>query len=407
MNNKSWDSLWINAHLAVLQGSYNLIPNGALAVKNGQIAWVGPMDAARPEQALQVIDVQGRLLTPGLIDCHTHLVYAGNRAQEWAQRLKGLSYEAIARAGGGILATVKATRAASEDLLLQESLPRVDALMRSGVTTIEIKSGYGLDLATERKLLRVAKRIEEERSITVKKTFLGAHALPLEYQNRADDYIDLVCNEMLPQLMAENLVDAVDVFCEKIGFTLAQTERVFRAALDLNLPIKCHAEQLSAMGATELAASFKALSIDHGEYLTKVGVQALAESGAVLVLLPGAFYYLRETQLPPVALLREYRVPMAIATDCNPGTSPVTSLLVMLNMACVLFQLTPEEALLGVTNHAAKALGLSGTHGSLDVGKVADFLVWNVAHPDELPYAIGLPLLQQRIKAGQKTLIVD
>jgi imidazolonepropionase len=315
-------------------------------------------------------------------------------------RLQGATYESIAKAGGGIQSTVAATRAASEENLLQQSLVRARVLLSSGVTTLEIKSGYGLDLATELKILRVAKQIGDCLPVTVVPTFLGAHALPVEYQHQADKYIDLVCNEMLPAIAQAGLAQAVDVFCEKIGFTLAQTERVFQAAAQLGLGIKCHAEQLSDMGGAGLAARYHAWSVDHLEFLSESSIAALAKAGTVAVLLPGAFYFLRETQLPPIDLLRQYQVPMAIATDCNPGTSPVTSLLLMLNMACTLFKLTPEEALLGVTQHAAKALGLAKTHGSLTVGKVADFAIWDVQHPAELAYQIGLNPLVNVVKAG-------
>jgi len=403
MNNKTWDALWINAHIATMQNG--LMQHGALAVKEGKIDWIGVMTPDILQNAKKIIDVQGALMTPGLIDCHTHLVYAGNRAHEFNLRLQGVSYAEIAKAGGGILSTVRATRAASEAQLFEASQARLSALIAEGVTTIEIKSGYGLDFITERKMLRVAKRLAEHFPITIKKTFLGAHTVPPEYVGRAAEYIHDVCEVMLPQLMDENLVDAIDVFCEKIGFDLALTQKIFETAQKYHLPIKCHAEQLSSMGASQLAAQFNALSVDHCEFMTEEAVQVIAKSGTVVVLLPGAFYYLRETQLPPIELLRRYEVPIAIATDCNPGTSPVTSLLLMLNMACILFHLTPEEALKGVTIHAAKALGVEKTQGSLQAGKVADFLVWNVSHPDELCYSIGSSKVVQRVKNGVSAAI--
>lgn len=403
MNNKQWDALWINAVIATMKVgnvAYGLLENAALAVKDSKIAWIGSMSdlQSRPETlALVVKDVQGKCITPGFIDCHTHLVYAGNRCHEYAMRLTGASYEAIAKAGGGIRSTVAATRAATEETLFEQSVKRARALMQSGVTTIEIKSGYGLDLESELKILRVAKKIAEILPIHVITTFLGAHTVPLEYQGRSDDYIDLVCDHMIPAIAREKLADHVDVFCETIGFTLAQTEKVFKAAKKYGLGIKCHAEQLSDSGSARIAASYQALSVDHLEHLSEEGVKALAESGTVAVLLPGAFYFLKETHKPPVALLREYGVPVAISTDCNPGTSPVTSILLILNMACTLFGLTPEEALLGVTRHAAKALGLEKTHGSLEVGKVAEIAVWDVKHPEELVYYLGMDLLLELV----------
>lgn len=406
MNNKLWDTLWINATLATMQSTkepYGLIQQGALAIQDGKIVWVGLMQtlpAAPDTLAREVKDANGRCITPGLIDCHTHLVYEGNRFHEFEMRIQGATYEAIAKAGGGIQSTVNATREITEDALLAVSLKRASALLAEGVTTLEIKSGYGLALATEQKILRVAKRIGELLPVTVTKTFLGAHTLPHEYQGRANEYIDLICDDMLPILAKEKLVDAVDVFCENIAFDLAQTERVFVTAKALGLAIKCHAEQLSNSGAAALAAKYHALSADHLEYLTEPGVKAMADAGTVAVLLPGAFYFLREKQLPPIALLRQYRVPIAIATDCNPGTSPVTSLLLMLNMAATLFRLTPEEALRGITLHAAKALGLDKTHGSLQVGKAADFVLWDIEHPAELVYRFGWNPVVNVVKNG-------
>lgn len=402
MNNKRWDDLWINCLLATCENNglpYGAIENAAIAVKDGKIAWVGPVAELR-DAATTVHDLKGKCVTPGLIDCHTHLVYAGNRYREFELRLKGATYEEIARAGGGIRSTVAATRMVSEEELLQQSLQRARALLAEGVTTLEIKSGYGLDLTTELKILRVAKKLGEILPVTVTLTFLGAHALPPEFQDRADDYIDLVCNVMIPAVADEKLATAVDVFCEKIAFNLAQTQRVFEAAKKYGLGIKCHAEQLSDSGSAALAAEFHALSVDHLEFLSEKNIVALAKSETVAVVLPGAFYFLREKQKPPIELLRKHKVPMAISTDCNPGTSPVTSLLLMLNMACTLFGFTAEEALLGVTRHAAQALGLSKTHGTLAVGKVADFVVWDIAHPAELAYQIGLNSCQKIVKNG-------
>jgi imidazolonepropionase len=407
MSNAQWDSLWYNATLATMTAgdvAYGLVTDAALAIKNGKIAWIGllsDLSGALDELAEDVYDLEGRCITPGLIDCHTHLVYAGNRYHEFEMRMQGASYAEISQAGGGIRSTVKATREISENDLFEQSLKRANALSAEGVTTLEIKSGYGLDLETELKILRVAKKISEILPLTIKLTFLGAHALPVEYQGKADEYIDLVCNEMLPAVKAAGLVDAVDVFCETIGFSLEQTERVFVAAKKLGLDVKCHAEQLSDSGSASLAVKYQALSVDHLEFLTEKSIESLASSNTVAVLLPGAFYFLREKQMPPIALLRQHRVPMAIATDCNPGTSPVTSLLLMLNMSCVLFGLTPEEALTGVTRHAAQALGLGSTCGTLEVGKAADFVVWDIEHPAELAYLVGQNPSVWVVKAGR------
>ncbi|MHB1222317.1 MAG: imidazolonepropionase [Gammaproteobacteria bacterium] len=381
-----------------------VIEDGGIAIKDGKIAWIGPMASLPgiPEDlAEEVQDVQGCCITPGLIDCHTHLVYAGNRAFEFQLRLEGVSYEEIAQKGGGIQSTVSETRNAPEEVLLQAALKRARALLANGVTTLEIKSGYGLDLETELEILQIAKRIESILPLTVQKTFLGAHALPPEYKNRADAYISLVCDEMLPAVVEENLADAVDVFCETIAFNLEQTERVFKKAQELGLRVKCHAEQLSDSGSAALAAKYQALSVDHLEHISEEGLQAIAASGTVAVLLPGAFYFLRETKLPPIEGLRKYGIPIALATDCNPGTSPILSLPLVMNMACTLFQMTPDEALMGVTAHAAKALGLEATHGSLVVGKVADFAVWDVGQPIELIYYMGNQPLWQLVKAGK------
>ena len=389
-----WDSLWINARLVTMEAgsAYGLIDSGAIATQAGRITWVGnyhDLPDAPKTLAKTVHDVQGRCITPAFIDSHTHLVYGGNRSHEFEQRLQGVSYEEITRAGGGIQSTVNATRALSEEKLLETSLVRAKAMMANGVATIEIKSGYGLDLETELKILRVAKRIGELLPVTIHPTFLGAHLVPKEFQDNADGYIDYICQEILPTVVRDGLAETVDVFCEKIAFNLAQTEKVFAAAEARGLQIKCHAEQLSQFGATELAAKYQALSVDHLEFLTEAGVKALAASKTVAVLLPGAFYFLREKQLPPIDLLRAYQIPIAIATDCNPGTSPTTSLLLMLNMACTLFRLTPEEALQGVTINAAKALGFAAECGTLTVGKRADLAIWDVEHPVELVYAFG------------------
>jgi imidazolonepropionase len=391
-NELNWDALWTNVHLATLadvQG-YGEIRDAAIAVRGGRIAWLGPRSAL-PAGARAAVehDGQGRLLTPGLIDCHTHIVYGGNRSGEFEARLNGATYEEISRSGGGIMSTVRATRAASEDELMQASLRRVRSLLAEGVTTLEIKSGYGLDLETERKMLRAARRIGERLPVRVKTTFLGAHALPPEFAGKADAYIDEVSDRMLPALASEGLVDAVDAFCEKIGFSSAQTERVFQAAERHGLPVKLHAEQLSDQGGAALTARYRGLSADHLEYLSPEGIAAMAEAGTVAVLLPGAFYFLRETTLPPLAALREAGVPIAISTDCNPGTSPMTSLLLVMNMACTLFRMTPLEALAGVTRNAAAALGLGGEIGTLEVGKAADFALWDVERPGELAYGIG------------------
>jgi imidazolonepropionase len=387
-----WDTLWTNVSLATLHdaASYGDIPDGAIAVTDGRIAWVGPRrDIPAGCRARAVEDGRGWWLLPGLIDCHTHIVHAGNRSDEFEDRLNGVSYEAIARGGGGILATVRATRAATADALLAASVARVASLLSEGVTTIEIKSGYGLDLATEAKMLRVARKIGVWLPVRVVTTFLGAHAVPPEFAGWADAYIESVCREMLPALAGEGLIDAVDAFCESIGFSVGQTERVFRAARELGLPVKLHAEQLSDQGGAALVARHRGLSADHLEWLGGDGVAAMAAAGTVAVLLPGAFYFLRETRLPPVQALRDAGVPIAIATDCNPGTSPLSSLLTAMNMACTLFRLTPREALAGVTVSAAQALGIAGEAGSLEPGKVADFALWDIARPADLAYSIG------------------
>lgn len=386
---QDWDLVIHNVHLATMEHGYGELLDAAIAVKDGRIAWFGPGDEL-PASGAVLHDGHGCWLTPGLIDCHTHIVHAGNRSDEFEARLNGASYEDISRAGGGIMSTVRATRAASDDELLRQSLPRVLALLAEGVTSLEIKSGYGLDAASEAKMLRVARRIGQELPVSVRTTFLGAHALPPEYAGRADAYIDLLCAQVLPRLAGDGLVDAVDAFCERIGFTPAQTQRVFEAATALDLPVKLHAEQLSDLGGAALVARHGGLSADHLEFLSEEGVAALAQHGTVAVLLPGAYYFLRETQPPPVAALRAAGVPMAVSTDCNPGTSPMTSLLLAMNMACTLWRLTPQEALAGCTIHAARALGLQDQTGSLAVGKRADFALWRIARPADLAYALGL-----------------
>jgi imidazolonepropionase len=368
----------------------------AIAVRDGRISWIGAAGQAPTAEAgdhagqgRRVIDAEGAWVMPGLIDCHTHLVYAGSRAAEFEMRLNGASYEAIARAGGGIVSTVRATRQAGEDALVAQALPRLCALLREGVTTVEIKSGYGLDLDTELAMLRAARALGACLPVTVRTTFLGAHALPPEYAGRADDYIDFVCARVLPEAARLGLADAVDVFHESIGFDAAQAERVYRAAKSAGLPVKVHAEQLNLCGAAALGARYHALSADHLEHLDEAGVRAMAAAGTVAVLLPGAFYFLRDERVPPVDLLRRHGVPMAVATDCNPGTSPFTSLLLMLNMACTLFRLTPAEALNGVTHAAARALGLQDELGSLVPGKRADLVFWQVPSLAELCYSHG------------------
>ncbi|NDI86889.1 imidazolonepropionase [Undibacterium sp. B2R-29] len=397
-----WDSCWLNVHLATMRDGYGEIRDAAIAVKDGRIAWLGPQaDLPSGWQASTVHDAGGAWMTPGLIDSHTHLVYAGNRSNEFEARLNGVAYEEIARQGGGIVATVRATRAASEEELLAATLPRLHSLLKEGVTTLEIKSGYGLDLASEARILRVARRIAASYPVRVSTTFLGAHAVPPEFSGRSDDYLRVVCEEMMPALAAEGLIDAVDAFCEKIGFSAAQTERVFQAAQALGLPVKLHAEQLSDQQGAALTARYQGLSADHLEYLSQEGIAAMASAGTVAVLLPGAFYFLRETQLPPVAALRAAGVPIALATDCNPGTSPMTSLLLTMNMACTLFRMTPLEALQGVTCHAAQALGLAQETGQLDVGLSADFAIWDIARPADLAYFIGGNFLREKVFRGQ------
>jgi len=384
------DSLWTGATLVTMQeGRYNLIENGMLAVKDGLIIWLGTSDDSPEFITSSRHDFHGGIITPGLVDCHTHLVFGGDRSAEFEQRLNGVSYAEIAAAGGGILSTVKATRAASQQALFEQARLRLAPLLAEGVTCIEIKSGYGLSDESELKMLRVIRELADTQPVYVHATCLAAHALPPEFKDRADEYIDHICTTLLPKVAAEHLAVAVDAFCEHLAFSPAQVERVFQAAAALNLPVKLHAEQLSSLHGSQLAATYGALSADHLEYATEQDVEAMAAAGTVAVLLPGAYYLLRETQCPPVDLFRQHGVPMAIASDANPGTSPALSLRLMLNMACTLFRLTPEEALAGVTCHGARALGLQDTHGTLEVGKVADFVHWPLARPAELVYWLG------------------
>lgn len=394
--------IWRNCHVATMAGGeYAAVERAALVTRGQHIEWVGPeADLPRGDEAAEH-DLGGAWVTPGLIDCHTHLVFGGDRSQEFEQRLQGVDYAVIAAQGGGIASTVRATRAATEAQLYASARRRALHLLRDGVTTLEIKSGYGLDLPNERKMLRVARHLGQTLPLTVRATCLAAHALPPEFAGRADDYIDEVARRMLPVLAAEGLVDAVDAFCEHLAFSPAQVERVFQAAAQLGLPVKLHAEQLSSLHGASLAARHGALSADHLEYLTEADVRAMAAAGTVAVLLPGAFYALRETQLPPTDLLRRHGVPIAISSDLNPGTSPALSLRLMLSMACTLFRLTPQEALAGATVHAARALGLQASHGVLAPGKVADFVAWDIAHPAELAYWIGGELPKRVIRHGE------
>jgi len=399
----TFDVLVTGAHLATMAGGtpYGAIRDGAIGIAGDKIAWVGvERELPSGTSARRSLDARGSWVTPGLIDCHTHLVYAGSRVDEFEARLNGATYTEIAQAGGGIKATVRATRAATDEELVKASLPRLRTLADEGATTVEIKSGYGLDTKTELRQLSVARRIGTDLGVDVRTTLLAAHALPPEYSGRADDYIDLVCDEIIPAAVASGLADAVDAFCDTIGFTAAQTRRVFAAARAHGLPVKLHADQLSDTGGAALAAEFDGLSADHVEYTSGAGVEAMAYAGTVAVLLPGAFYALRETRLPPIAALRERRVPMAIASDCNPGTSPATSLPLMLNMACTLFRLTPEEALAGVTKHAARALGLAD-RGTLAPGQRADLALWEIVSPAELCYRIGGNACRGIIRNGQ------
>jgi imidazolonepropionase len=394
-------TLWQHCHVATMAGGkYSIIEDAAMVTAGSLIEWIGPRSQVPAADYAQVHNLQGAWVTPGLIDCHTHTVFGGNRSGEFEQRLEGVSYAEIAAKGGGIASTVRATRAATEDELFDSAHKRLRSLLRDGVTTVEIKSGYGLDLASERKLLRVIRRLGETLPVSVRATCLAAHALPPEYKDRADAYIDHICNEMLPALAAEGLVDAVDAFCEYLAFSPEQVERVFIVAQQLGLPVKLHAEQLSSLHGSSLAARYHALSADHLEFMTEEDAIAMAASGTVAVLLPGAFYFLRETQLPPMDALRKHGVKIAIASDLNPGTSPALSVRLMLNMACTLFRMTPEEALAGATQHAATALGLGATHGSLEMGKVADFVAWQIDRPADLAYWLGGELDKRVVRHG-------
>jgi imidazolonepropionase len=394
-----WDVLLTDCNAATMVpvAPYGAILDAAIGIAGGRLAYVGPRAGAGPAHTVRHLD--GAWVTPGLVDCHTHLVFAGNRAGEWEMRRKGASYEDIARAGGGIVSTVKATRAASEDALVESASRRASAMRAQGTTTVEVKSGYGLDLETESKMLRAAGRLGD--GLRVARTFLGAHALPPEFKDDRAAYVDLVCGTMIPAVAREKLADAVDAFCEGIAFTPAETERVFAAAKAHGLRVKLHAEQLSDCGGAALAAKYCALSADHLEHVSEAGIAAMARAGTVAVLLPIAFYFLRETKKPPVAALRAAGVPIAIATDCNPGTSPAASPLIAMNMACTLFDMTPEEALAGMTRNAAKALGLENEIGTLEVGKSADLAVWRVCEPCELAYWIGADMLADRYFQGR------
>ena len=400
----TWDQLFLDVNLATMRdGStpYGAITNGALAISEKRIAWVGSASELPPYEAKTVQRLDGRWLTPALIDCHTHLVFGGDRALEFEQRLNGATYEEIARAGGGIRSTVQATRNASQDALFDSAMVRVATLMREGVATVEVKSGYGLDDKTEITMLEVAQALEENCSASIVKTFLGAHAIPVEFQHDADAYMDFVTNDVLPEAHERRLVDAVDAYCETIAFSAPQVEKLFAKAKSLNVDVKLHADQLSDCGGAELAASFGALSADHLEYTTAIGVEALASSGSVAVLLPGPFLILGETQLPPIDELRANSVPIAIATDCNPGSSPLCSVRLAMNLATSLFKLTPEECLAGVTRNAADALGLLTDRGTLEVGKRADLVEWSVSHPCELTYWAGINQLHRLLINGK------
>ncbi|CAN5397729.1 imidazolonepropionase [soil metagenome] len=398
------DRVWTNARLATLApglAGLGVIERGLIAARDDRIVYAGAASDAPALNAAETLDCEGRWITPGLIDPHTHLIHGGDRAHEFELRLAGATYEEIARAGGGIASTVTATRALDEAGLVATALPRLDALIAEGATTVEIKSGYGLSLEHERRTLRAARRLGEIRPVSIRTTFLGAHALPPEFAGDADGYIDLICREMIPALAAEGLIDAVDAFCDSIGFTLAQTRRVFETARAHRLPVKLHAEQLSNQHGAALAAEFGALSADHLEYLDEAGIAAMAKAGVVATLLPGAFYFVRETRLPPIAALRAAGVPMALATDCNPGTSPLTSLLLTMNMAATLFRMTVDECLAGVTRDAARALGQGDEIGTLEVGKRCDLAIWNIERPAELVYRMGLNPLHARVWRGR------
>ena len=398
--------LWRNARLATMaEGSAGLgvVEHGAVAARDGRIVYAGPESELPPTlaQAAETVDCEGRWITPGLIDCHTHLVHAGNRANEFEMRLAGATYEEVARAGGGIVSSVKSLRAASESELVTQSLPRLDALIAEGVTSVEVKSGYGLDLENEKKSLRAARQLAGQRPVTIRTTFLGAHALPPEARGDKDAFIDLVAKEILPAVAAEGLADAVDGFCEGIAFSPEQMARVFDAAKAAGLPVKLHADQLSNLHGAELAARYGALSADHLEYTDEAGAAAMAKAGTVATILPGAYYFIRETKKPPIGLFRQHGVKMAVATDNNPGTSPLTSLLLTMNMAATLFGLTVDECLAGVTREAARALGLRGETGTLEAGKSADLAIWDIERPAELVYRMGFNPLHARIWRGQ------
>ncbi|MEM8562010.1 MAG: imidazolonepropionase [Pseudomonadota bacterium] len=410
---RAWDALWLNVHLATMEEAsgepYGAIHDAAIAVQDGKIAWLGQRNEIPKNKvtgqgdALQVYDGESRWVTPGLIDCHTHLVHGGNRSREFEQRLSGLSYEDISKRGGGILATVAATRNTSAAELFTSASARLTRLLDEGITGIEIKSGYGLDRETELKMLRVARQLGKEHPVDVHTTFLGAHARPQEFASNGQ-YMDWLCDVLLPEAINAGLVDAIDVFCENIGFTLAETERLFRRAAALDIPVKAHAEQLSNIGCSPLAAKYKALSVDHLEYIDQTGIDAIKASGTVACLLPGAFYFLKSEQLPPVEALRTAGVPMAVASDCNPGSSPCTSLLLMMNMACTLFGLTPEESLAGVTRNASHALAQQHSCGTLCRQKRADFVLWDIDHPAELAYGLGHNPCAMVIKSGEIVL---
>jgi imidazolonepropionase len=398
------DRIWRHARLATLacgRPGLGVVDDGVVACTDGRIVYAGAASEAPALDAPEVVDCDGRWITPGLIDCHTHLVHAGDRAHEFELRLAGASYEEIARAGGGIVSTMAATRAATEAELVDASLPRLDALIAEGATTVEVKSGYGLSLDDELKQLRAARALGRRRAVTISATFLGAHALPPEHRDDPEAYVDLVCGTMIPAVAEQGLAHAVDAFCETIGFTRDQTRRVFEAARAYGLPVKLHAEQLSDSGGAALAAEYGALSADHLEHVDETAVGAMARAGTVAVLLPGAFYFVRETKLPPVDLLRRHGVPIALATDCNPGTSPLTSLLLVMNMAATLFRMTVDECLAGVTREAARALGKGRELGSLEAGKSCDLAIWNVERPAELVYRMGYNPLHARIWRGK------
>lgn len=401
------DTIWKNARLATMKGAatgagdIGAVDNGVIAARDGRIVYAGPAADAPALDAREIVDCAGRWITPGLIDCHTHLIHGGDRAAEFEMRLEGASYEEIARSGGGIVSTMRATRAASEDDLVASALPRLDALIAEGATTVEVKSGYGLDGTSEIRMLRAARALGTARPVSIRTTFLGAHALPPEFAGNADDYIALLCDEVLPRVAQQGLADAVDAFCEGIAFSPEQTARMFEAAARHGLPVKLHADQLSNLHGAALAARHGALSADHLEHCDAAGIAAMARAGTVATLLPGAYYFVRETRLPPVAALRAAGVPIALATDCNPGTSPLTSLLLTMNMGATLFRLTVAECLAGVTVHAARALGLLADRGTLEAGKRCDLAIWDIERPAELVYRMGFNPLHARIWSGQ------